>query len=549
MEKNSLNNLEINSVNLEINEDIISSLKTEIYKRDGFKYNSNVVTVPNYFYRFIGIKNSEKEYYENLYRLDKELRQVGSSYIRFSDGLDKDISIRLQNVLNDIWVKVFSAEIIDVSLIINLISDNGFFPEIASEVMLQQIKNNLKGLIEYYIKSNELINNDDIKLIVNYNMHWLYTYSKELFENFDYTRINPKIIFYGDISKAEVFYLILLSTLGCDILYFNPKNSGTFKEIDKFNSFSREIVYNVKAEIKPFPSNSEDRIKTTAFSARQELDKTLYTDDSGFYRPWQFADYNVEAVTLNTTYEEIYIWIKEKANIREGFNVKGSTVVIPNIFSKICGIHENIDIYWKEINGVITQKFTKFYNELPIMDAVHLEYGKFDQVYPNNVFSKFNTTEMINSSWWKYKDLRSGLQRNMAEKIKDLCLNPIIKNVEHEDLRDLQVDIFSVLINLDKKILELLQSFDYPEEVPKIVIYNNEEDGNLSFEDCIMLSFMDSMGVDIIIYNPSGYNDIENFIDPEQYDIHRLENVSFKLYFKKNVDKKKGFFKKLFNNL
>ncbi|MBU3158215.1 YceG family protein [Clostridium frigoris] len=548
MEKNSLNNLEINSVNLDINEDIISSLKTEIYKRDRFKYNSNVVTVPNYFYRFIGIKNSEKDYYENLYRLDKELKKVGPSYIRFSEGLDKDISIRLQNVLNDIWIKVFSTEVIDVSLIINLISDNGFFPELKNKVLLRQIKNNLKGLIEYYIKSNEAIHNDDIKVIVNYIMHWLNTYSKELFENFDYTRTNPKIIFYGDISKAEVFYLILLSTLGCDILYFNPKNSGKFQEIDKFNSFSREIVYNFKAEIKPFPSMMEDRIKTTAFSAKEELDKTLYTDDSGFYRPWQFADYNVEAVTLNTTYEEIYIWIKEKANVREGFNVTGSTVVIPNIFSKICGVHENIDIYWKEINGVITQKFTKFYNELPIMDVVHLEYGKFDQIYPNNTFSKFNVTEMINSSWWKYKDLRSGLQRDMAEKIKELCLNPIIKNVEHEDLRDLQVDIFSVLINLDKAILELLQSFDYPEEVPKIVIYNNEQNGNLSFEDCIMLSFMDSLGIDIIIYNPSGYNDVENFIDPEQYDIHRLENVSFKLNFKKNVDKKKGFFKNLFSS-
>ena len=176
----------------------------------------------------------------------------------------------------------------------------------------------------------------------------------------------------------------------------------------------------------------------------------MFTDDSGFYRPWQFADYNVQAVTLNTTYEEIYIWMKEKAHIREGFKVKDSTVVIPNMFSKVCGTHENIDTYWKEINEVVTQKFTKFYNELPIMDVVHLEYGKFNQIYPNNAFSEFNIEEMINSSWWKYKELRSGLQKTMAEKIKELCLNPVIINVEQEDLRDLQVDIFSVLINLDR---------------------------------------------------------------------------------------------------
>jgi len=79
---------------------------------------------------------------------------------------------------------------------------------------------------------------------------------------------------------------------------------------------------------------------------------------------------------------------------------------------------------------------------------------------------------MINASWWKYKELRTGLQRAIANKIKELCLNPVIINVEQEDLRDLQVDIFSVLINLDVEMLELLQAYDYPEEVPKIVVYN-----------------------------------------------------------------------------
>jgi len=546
MEKNSLNNLEINSINLDINEDIISSLKTEICKRTEFKYNSNVVTIPKYFYRFIGIKNNEKDYYENLYNVDKELKKIGLCYIRFSEGLDKNIGIKLQNVLNDIWGKVILTEVLDVSLIINLISDNNLFPNLTNKVLLQQIKNNLKGLIEYYIKSNETSNNNNIKIIINYLVHWVNIYSKELFEKFDYININPKVMFYGNISKEEVFYLILLSTLGCDIIYFNPENSGSFYEIDKYNAFSKEIVYDFKAEIKPFPTNMEDRIKTTAYSAKEELNKTLFTDDSGFYRPWQFADYDLEVVTLNTTYEEIYIWIKEKAHLREGFNVKGSTVVVSNIFSKVCGTHENIDNYWKEINEAITGKFTKFYKELPIINAVHLEYGKFNQIYPNNVFSNFDTLEMINSPWWKYKELRSGLQKNIAEKIKALCLNPIIINVEKEDLRDLQVDIFSVLINLDRPILELLQAFDYPEEVPKIIIYNNEQNGKLSFEDCIMITFLDSMGIDIIIYNPSGYNDIENFINPDQYDIHRLENVSFKLQFKKNTEKKKGFFKNFF---
>ncbi|MCJ7688297.1 MAG: YceG family protein, partial [Clostridiaceae bacterium] len=511
-------------------------------------YNSNVVFIPCYFYRFIGIKSNEDDYYESLYRLDCELKKIGPCYKRFHEGLDKNISISLQDKLNDIWTKTSQMEIIDMAAIINSISDNGLFPNLSNKILLKQIKNNLKGLTEYYIKSNDGVQRNDIKVIINYIIHWINIYSVELFEKFDYRRNNPKIVFYGNISKAEVFYLILLSTLGCDVLYFNPNNSGAFHEIDKYNAFSKEIVYDSTMVIKPFPNSVGDRIKTTAFSAKEELNRTLFTDESGFYRPWQFADYNLQCVTLHTTYEEIYIWMKEKGSIREGFKVKDSTVVIPNMFSKICGTHENIDLYFREISEITTQKLTKFYNKLPIMDAVHLEYGKFNQIYPNNIFSQFDTSEMINSPWWKYKDLRSGLQKTMAQKIKELCLSPVIINVEQEDARDLQVDIFSVLINLDIEILELLQAFDYPEEVPKIIVYNNEENGNLSFEDCIMLAFMNAMAIDIIIYNPSGYNDIENFIYPECYDIHRLENVTFKLQFKEYVKKKKGFFEGLFSN-
>ena len=111
MEKNSLNNLEIRSLNLDINEDIISSLKTEVYNRNKFQYNSNVVFIPNYFYRFIGIKNNEIDYYDDLYKLDKELKKIGPGYKRFNAGLDKDISIRLQNVLNDIWAEIIPMEV------------------------------------------------------------------------------------------------------------------------------------------------------------------------------------------------------------------------------------------------------------------------------------------------------------------------------------------------------------------------------------------------------------------------------------------------------
>jgi hypothetical protein len=546
MEKGSLSNLEIETSNAVLTEDIIKDLKTPIAQREGFRHNPYVVTIPRYYYRLVGIKADEASYYERLYRLDKELSKYGSLYLRAVEGLDKAMSLSLQNNLNDICIKFFNEADIDTTALITAINDKNLIPVLKNSLLSNQIRNNFRGLLDYFLKVNDTIPKEDIKLIIYYTVYWLSLYIKDLLSNFDYGNVNPKILFYGEITKEECFFLNLLSTIGCDILYFNPKSSGDFNIVDKHNSFSREILYGIRKDIKPFPESLKERVKTTAYSVKEELNQTLYSEGSSFYRPWQFSDYNLKSVTLKTTYEEVNIWSKEKAMIRDGWKIERNTVHVPNIFAKVSGTHNNIEQYWKEMSLVVNQKNTLFYHKkLPIIDVAPLEYGKLELIFPDKPHSNFDVDKLLRASWWKYKELRTGLQRTIAEKIKYLCLNPLIMNVEDTGDRDLQVDIFSVLINLDTSIQQMLQTFDYPEEVPKLVIYNNEKNGNLSYEDCIMLTFMNAMGVDIIIYNPSGYNDIENCIYQELYDIHRLEKLSFNLEYKNYVEKK-GFFKSLF---
>jgi hypothetical protein len=546
MEKWSLNKLDIEAVHTELTDDIVRDLKTPVAQRKNFRHNPYVVTIPRYFYRFIGIKSNEEDYYERLYRLDKELIKYGNLYRRYDNGLDKNISLMTQNKLGEIWGKIVPSPEMDTSYLISLMIDNNLMPVLSNTVLLEQVKSYFKGLLDYYVKLNNNELEESIKLIVNYCAHWMQIYIADLFSNFDYIGINPKILFYGDITKEECFFLNLLSTLGCDILYFNPNNSGLFNEVDKYNSFSKEILYSMRRELKPFPEGIRERVKTTAYSAKEELNRTLFSEESSFYRPWQFSDYSIKAITLKTTYEEINLWGKEKAMIRDGWKIENRRVYIPNIFAKINGTHSDIDKYWKEVNEIICQKNAMFYyKKLPIIDVVPLEYGKYEYVFPDEPYSEFDVEKLLRAPWWKYKELRTGLQRTIAEKIRDVCIHPLVMNIGDEDERDFQVDIFSVLINLELPFQQLLQGFDYPEEVPKIIIYNNEKNGNLSYEDCIMLTFMNSMGVDIVIYNPSGYTDIENYIYQELYDIHRLEKVSFNLEYKK-YEEKKGFFKSIF---
>jgi hypothetical protein len=538
--------LDIQAINSELTDDMIRDIKTPVKDRRGFNHNSYVISIPRYFYRFLGMKTNEEDYYDNLYRIDRDIKTHTRLYMKFDKGLDRNIGLSMQNKLNDIWKSMNFDSGIDSSYIISTIENAGLFPSMSNPAFTLQMKNYFKVMLDYYMRTGTDLQMQEFKLVLNYGVHWLNLYSKGLFDNFNYIDINPKILYYGNITPEEAFFLIFLSTLGCDILYFNPMNAGSIAQVDKFNAFSREIIYLNRGEIKDFPWELKDRIKTTAYNAREELNKSLFDEGGSFYRPWQFTDYSIQALTMRTTYEEVNLWAKEKAMIRDGWKVENKTVFIPNIFAKVSGSHEDIDKYWKEVNEILEQKNTVFINKLPIIEVVPLEYGKLQQIYPEQSKDGFDTNKLTKMSWWKYKELRIGLQRTIAEKIKQLCLNPVVYNVDNQPFRDFQVDIFSVLINLDLSMLQLLQSFDYPEEVPKIVVYNNEKNGNLSYEDCIMLSFMNSMGVDIMIYNPSGYTDIETYLYHDVYDVHHLEKVSFNLDFTKYQEKKKGFFKSIF---
>jgi len=79
-------------------------------------------------------------------------------------------------------------------------------------------------------------------------------------------------------------------------------------------------------------------------------------------------------------------------------------------------------------------------------------------------------------------------------------------------------------LNLDKEILELIQTFDYPNKIPKLIIFDNDENV-FSEEDAIVLAFLNLMCFDILIFTPTGYNNIESRIIQKYYDIHKLEKI------------------------
>lgn len=519
--------------------DIIEEIKVPVQQRPKFYYNNNTVTIPRYFYRFIGVHANVDDYTRWLATLDSSLSNFNNFYLKLVNGLEYTIETDTINRLEVAWQRIKLLADFKPQDVVKNIDNLGLFPSCASKILNKQIRENFEALIEYYFEvNNDQLDEIEFKNIIYYTVFWVKLYFEKLFDDFDYVDINPKILFYGEIKTFEIFFLLYMSSFGCDIIYLNPLEDGPFDLVDPKGIFSykHELVRRVKNV--EFPSYVKSaRIETTAKQAEEQVQSALRSDDSGFFKPWQLADYALDVKTLATSYSEIPVWLKTEALYRTGWNVSNNTVTLTNIFAKISGVPKNIKTYLKEIQEQVELDKVKFFTKSPFATRRTDEIQKFNQIiHYRGSKAYLNKDDLINAAWWPYGKLRGSLQNLLAEKITYIINENIITNKSLPDSDEVLIQVFSKLLHIDDWLIELLMNFDYPFAVPKVIVYNNVNlaGQSLTFFDSIMLLLANTLGMDVLIYTPSGYQDIENYIDPNLhlYDIHRLEAVDLKLEFK-----------------
>ena len=64
---------------------------------------------------------------------------------------------------------------------------------------------------------------------------------------------NPKLIYWGSPKTHEIYFLILMSLIGCDILVLNTSFKDRFDQVDKRNEFSFLINKGNERQISDFP--------------------------------------------------------------------------------------------------------------------------------------------------------------------------------------------------------------------------------------------------------------------------------------------------------
>lgn len=495
--------------------------------------------------RVLGIPIEEDDYFNSLFTLSQN-----TNIHILSEELNKHIEPKdfqaIQTILSQ---HQQTPQGLSINRLVAMMYGYQLIPKHDDSVMNRHLQLATIKVVELFQKQQSLglLANDFRRFLIDMvkwlKNHWiLWTKSMKPTDDF------PKVVWYGEATLSQRYFLLLLMELGCDVLIFHPAKIDEFAEIDPNDTFSITYAYANQITLQPFPDKLRDRQATVGYRSSQHFEQLMHDQQSGVYKPWQFKDFMPRSLTLRMTYDDIFIYAKEKALVRPQFEVVGDEIVIPVIFAKISGVSSRREEYWYYMHQLLASPQTVFVQKFPYAPT---SKANFHFHYKHCLVNgELSVERIMQSDWWQYGELTLELQRAIAHTIKTSCEQPMLKQQPNETLYDLQLFLFKQMTMIPQEILRLLQSFDYSQEVPKVVLYQAPQQPALSREDMALLGFLNRFGVDIVFYNPTGQLDLEKHLQEDSYDVHRLEHMLFDLYYEQPKPQKTApdkIIKKLFN--
>ncbi len=349
---------------------------------------------------------------------------------------------------------------------------------------------------------------------------WLYRCTQARKYSVKYEDI-PVVLYYGDISQSELYFLNFMSHCGFDVVYITPNKANSALSVDK-NVDGRMQIFELpqsKASGSYPAAAVKMKVATVAYSAERDLDTMLYGGDTGIYRSFQFP--NSQSLTLKTTFEEISILWKQEARFRQGFSTAGNLVSIPNIFAKISGVEDgDLNKYWDDVRDKLTPQTIlkiKQPNDQTAPQAPDL--SAYRQFYRNG---QIDAEKLKQSTMNKYSYLPDRIQDMLFYKLQEAVSSGFIK-LEGDDL---MCGVLHYGMNFDKELLKIIQKFDFTRTIPKLIYIDAVED-TFTSEECIQIVLCNLIGFDVLIYTPTGYKNLETFVSGDAFEEHIMNQFLY----------------------
>lgn len=410
--------------------------------------------------------------------------------------------------------------------------------------------NNLSIVVKAY-ESFKGFRNQSIKIdFITKMILWIYEYIRPIQEEFEKSSC-PECIYFGDISDHEQSFLYLLHLMNLDVIYINPLK-------DCMSGFSEHVC---EMELINYPRISQignimDRInsasdvsvnQSTTLQFMNEIQESLFTG-TGVYRPWQLKEYNLQPLNQQMTIYDLKSNINEYARVRAGFSVDGNTVTTPNIFMQIDGVpdeadmEEYLNLFEDCMKGehkmLLTDKGAKLIRHTLTDDE------KLQLVFCKPTGDRYDAEELKKLSSYTWNMYNKTVEKRLVDALNQVMQESVLSKTLSQDKEFTLVDH---ILSIHSDIIKMVDNYDYPEEVPRIVIFLENEDF-IQQEAIQVLVFLYELGFDIVIFNPSGLMSISSEINLNVFNSHRYDRMVYDLTLEKLKVKKKfkGFFGFLF---
>lgn len=516
----------------------IFKTKTDVYKEN------NTTFIPHYFQIVTGVRDDNDEtvyqYLNNLLDLRNELKP--NLYFTFLN-----LSLKM-NVLDTGTAYLRNVEMLlgsdfNVNNLVNHLNECGI---LLNEDVAGYVKKALKKYIKIitaYLKSK------NIKNIAEY-INNIFSFIRK-----NITRLNNILkekqvyICYGNLNDVSVTFLYFLGIVGFNVFYFSLDKSVLeyVQAIEGADAIAFKTENYKSTSNIDFPESRLISRRTVAFKASEEITRIISTTETGIFKPYQMNGNNLINNTLILTCDEINILLKERSMLRPNFNYDDKNIYLPNIFAKINGIEETANVYLETIEKNRTLPNTQFICTNKAMKSLpDLKFGNTaitPDIFDANMQISFEKLSM--KDYYKFNHIRLTAQQLFIDK-----LNYLISPVHSKDIFLFEMNRNNILLtvnlilNIEKPdIAEMLHTFDYVGNIPKILIFNNialnnKDAMNLS----IFLAFVNLLGFDVVIYSPTGYVDIEKYLCDTIYTQHTLNAMNNTIEFKKPPKQSRGLF-------
>jgi hypothetical protein len=347
-----------------------------------------------------------------------------------------------------------------------------------------------------------------------------------LFDNCNVSLAAKKLIlFYGSMPPEDVACAWLLNHFGYSVIQISAdlvKDDENNELLRSMKNITTRLGVASRKDI-PFPTEEIILRSTSSTSAMLEQ----------YSLPFTLGNHKVTNLSLRATYEELSQLIFSEAWMRPNYRNNDKEVHIPNLFVKLNGVPED-EIAYEVLLSELKSEGNNCNNSRTYF--LHTQPGRNDSgIHFRGQDVQPILRHVINQDGTLYAD---ALQRSSLAKEFNF-INRNAQQVLFDKLNELLngTDLFIQPLNQHDKLLalnaiftlwrptlfELLHNFDYCTVIPKLVVFSGVRDAlDSDFRVAVILMLANLLGFDVLVFTPTGFAGIENFLHTNQLTVHLL---------------------------